>query len=185
MQATTGSVDETKDDVEKKVTVEYFIKFLKSKVDKKRDLDELRRFVELMDIDNDNYISIHDLHSCLGNLSNETFYKDSGATLANTYKTLLTEREKFFPKDPLPNDKALQVIGTIKEALIAKGISFRELFAKLDANNDEFLTFAEFSENIDPIVKLSPYIKEKLFALMDSNQIGMVDYENFLNTIPL
>ena len=136
-----------------------------------------------MDIDNDGFISIHDLHSCLGNLTNENFYKDSGATLVGTFKTILTEREKFFPKQALEKDKALQVIGKIKEALLAKGISFRELFAKLDTNNDEFMTFAEFSENLDPVVKLSPYVKEQLFALMDVNKIGMVDYNSFLSVM--
>lgn len=99
------------------------------------------------------------------------------------FKTILSERQKFFPKQPLTKEKALQVIAKIKEALVQKGISFRELFAKLDTNNDEFLTFAEFSENIEPIVKLSPYIKEQLFAYMDVNKIGMVDYESFWNTM--
>lgn len=103
--------------------------------------------------------------------------------MVGTFKTILTEREKFFPKDPLPDDKALEVIAKIKEALVAKGISFRELFARLDSNNDEFLTFTEFSDNIDPIVKLSPIIKERLFALMDENNIGMVDYKSFLSVM--
>ena len=95
----------------------------------------------------------------------------------------MTEREKFFPKEPLPHLKSLEVIGKIKEALIAKGISFRELFARLDTNSDEFLTFAEFSQNMDPIIKLSPLVKEQLFALMDVNKIGMVDYDAFLATL--
>jgi Ca2+-binding EF-hand superfamily protein len=183
MQAVTGYADETKADLEKKVTTNYFAKFLKSKVDKKNDINELTKYSELMDIDADGYISIHDLQSCLGNLNNETFYKDNGATLAGTFKTILTERETFFPKQVLQNDKALQVISKIKEALLAKGISFRELFAKLDTNDDEFMTFTEFSENLDPVVKLSPYIKEQLFALMDVNKIGMVDYDSFLSTM--
>jgi Ca2+-binding EF-hand superfamily protein len=170
-------------DKERKVSVSYFTKFLKNKVDKKRDFEELRRYAELIDIDADGYISIHDLHSCLGNLNNETFYKNNGATLVGTFKTILTEREKFFPKDPLPDDKALEVIAKIKEALVSKGISFRELFARLDSNNDEFLTFTEFSDNIDSILKLSPIIKERLFALMDENNIGMVDYNSFLSVM--
>lgn len=170
-------------DKERKVSVDYFTKFLKNKVDKKRDENELRRYAELIDIDTDGYISIHDLQSCLGNLNNETFYKDNGATLVGSFKSILTEREKFFPKDPLPSSKALEVIAKIKEALVTKGISFQALFSKLDTNNDEFLTFTEFSENIDSIVKLSPLIKEKLFALMDENNIGMVDYQSFLSVM--
>lgn len=180
--AYSGFEDNTADK-ERKVSVEFFAKFLKNKVDKKKSLDELLQQADLIDVDRDGCISIHDLQSCLGNLSNETFYKNNGATLKGTFKTILTEREKFFPKEPLPDTKALEVIAKIKEALISKGISFRELFARLDSNNDEFLTFAEFSQNIEPIIKLSPLVKEQLFALMDVNKIGMIDYESFLSTL--
>ena len=176
-------IEEKTTEKERKVSVEFFAKFLKNKVDKKRSLDELTQQAELIDIDRDGYVSIHDLESCLGNLSNETFYKNNGATLKGTFKTILTEREKFFPKEPLPESKALEVIAKIKEALIAKGISFRELFSRLDTNGDEFTTFAEFSQNMDPIIKLSPLVKEQLFALMDVNKIGMIDYEAFLATL--
>ena len=70
-----------------------------------------------MDIDADGYISEHDLHACVGNLYNENFYKDSGATLRGTFKTILSERDKFFPKDELSKDEAIRVIEKIKEAL--------------------------------------------------------------------
>lgn len=170
---------------ERKVSVSYFAKFLKNKVDKKRDLNELNKYAELIDLDNDGYISIYDMQTCLGNLNNETFYKDNGATLVGTFKTILTEREKFFPKQPLPNSKALEVIAKIKESLVSKGISLRELFSRLDVNGDEFLTYTEFSENMDPIVKLSPLVKEQLFALMDVNKIGMVDYNAFLTVLKM
>jgi len=42
------------------------------------------------------------------------------------------------------------------------------------------LSFAEFNKGIDEYVKLSPIVKQQLFALMDVNSIGMVDYESFL-----
>ena len=170
---------------ERKVSVGFFAKFLKNKVSKKKSLEELTRYAELVDIDGDGFISIHDLNSCLGNLNNETFYKNNGATLIGTFKTILTERDQFFPKNPLTEKKALEVVEKIRNALVSKGISFRELFSRLDANNDEFLTFTEFSQNLEPIIKLSPYVKERLFALMDSNKIGMVDYECFLRVLKL
>jgi len=172
-------------DKERKVSIGFFAKFLKSKVAKKKDVDELTRYAELIDIDGDGFISVHDLNSCLGNLNNERFYKNNGATLIGTFKTILTEREQFFPKNPLPQDKALEVIAKINNSLSSKGISFRELFSRLDANSDEFLTYTEFSENLDSVVKLSPIVKERLFALMDSNKIGMVDYQAFLEVLKM
>lgn len=109
---------------ERKVNIDVFAQFLKSKVDKKNSIEELRKYTQLIDIDGDGYINIHDLESCLGNLNNEVFYKDNGATLVGTFRTVLSERSKFFPKETLSDSKALQVIGKIKEALVAKGISF-------------------------------------------------------------
>ena len=50
-------------------------------------------------------------------------------------------------------------------------------------NKDGFLSFAEFSQGIDNVLTLSIPIKEKLFALMDKNQIGLVDYPSFLENI--
>lgn len=184
-QAGSGFHQEEGLEKERKVSVAFFAKFLKNKVAKKKTIDELTNYAELIDVDGDGFISVHDMNSCLGNLNNETFYKNNGSTLIGTFKTILSERDKFFPKDPLPHQKALEVVAKIKDALTAKGISMHVLFSKLDTNGDEFLTFTEFSENLDPIVKLSPIIKEKLFALMDVNKIGMVDYPSFLEVLKL
>ena len=60
-----------------------------------------------------------------------------------------------------------------------------EAFNRFDANKDGFLSFTEFSQGIDKIITLSMAIKEKLFALMDRNQIGLVDYPNFLEIITM
>lgn len=43
----------------------------------------------------------------------------------------------------------------------------------------------EFSVGIDKILTLSVPIKEKIFALMDKNEVGLVDYPNFLEVINL
>lgn len=64
-------------------------------------------------------------------------------------------------------------------------IANREAFNRFDNNKDGFLSFSEFSEGIDKIIKLSMPIKEKLFALMDKQQIGLVDYENFLEVLQI
>jgi Ca2+-binding EF-hand superfamily protein len=47
------------------------------------------------------------------------------------------------------------------------------------------LSYSEFSTGINKIITLSEPIKEKLFALMDSNEIGLVDYPNFLEVIQM
>lgn len=55
----------------------------------------------------------------------------------------------------------------IKDAMVAQGMSKKSLFDKLDSNGNGMLSFAEFSSGIDSVVKLSPIVKERFFALMD------------------
>jgi Ca2+-binding EF-hand superfamily protein len=71
----------------------------------------------------------------------------------------------------------------IRTALINKKIAYREAFNRFDENKDGFLSFGEFSKGIDQVLTLSVPIKEKLFAIMDVNKIGLVDYPNFLELI--
>ena len=79
--------------------------------------------------------------------------------------------------------KAAEVVKKIKDALILKQISYRSLFVKLDSNGNGLLSFAEFNKGIDEYVTLSSAVKQQLFALMDVNSIGMVDYESFLDVL--
>lgn len=69
--------------------------------------------------------------------------------------------------------------------MIDKRLAYREVFNRFDSNKDGFLSLAELSSGLDTIITLSIPIKEKLFALMDKNEIGLVDYENFLKVIKL
>ena len=50
------------------ISVEFFGDFMKSKIDKKREMSEIQRFAAMMDIDRDGRINIHDFNTCLGNL---------------------------------------------------------------------------------------------------------------------
>lgn len=51
-----------------------------------------------------------------------------------------------------------------------------DLFKALDSNSDGFITIDEWQKNLDPIYKFSTAIKDGLFAYMDKNKIGMIDY---------
>ena len=69
--------------------------------------------------------------------------------------------------------------------MINQKIAYREAFNRFDENKDGFLSFNEWSRGIDKILTLSQPVKEKIFALMDKNEIGLVDYPNFLDVINL
>ena len=64
------------------ISVDYFGRFLKNKIDKKREEGELMRFATMMDIDQDTFIDINDLTTCIGNLSNDAFFSNNGDALA-------------------------------------------------------------------------------------------------------
>jgi len=67
--------------------------------------------------------------------------------------------------------------------MINSKIAYREAFNRFDQNGDGFISFSEFSAGLDKIMTLSLPIKEKFFAFMDKKQIGLVDYQTFLDVI--
>ena len=68
------------------------------------------------------------------------------------------------------------MVRLFREGLQQRLIPIGEAFQKLDENGDGFLSYAEFAEGIDQFITLSQPIKEKLFATMDINQIGLLNY---------
>ena len=134
-----------------------------------------------MDVDKDGLISEIDLQTCINNLASDAFFKNSGEALASS---AFLSSKKFYPSGAkMSIDRANEVAKQIRTAMIAKKIAYKEAFNRFDENKDGFLNFAEFSQGIDKIVTLSQPVKEKIFALMDANDIGMVDYPNFLDVI--
>jgi Ca2+-binding EF-hand superfamily protein len=55
-----------------------FAEFLKQKVEKKKDINELERFTTMIDIDKDGFVSEADVTTCIKNLNNAAFYKNGG-----------------------------------------------------------------------------------------------------------
>jgi Ca2+-binding EF-hand superfamily protein len=166
---------------ERGVPVEYFADFLQAKIDKKRSEGELRKYASYIDIDKDGYISEIDLQTCMSNLGSDAFFRDGGDALA---VSAFSSQKKFFPvSEQLSAERAFEIAKQIKAGLIAQKIAPKEAFNRFDANKDGFLSFSEFSTGLDNVMQLSLPVKEKFFALMDKNQIGLVDYPNFLSII--
>ena len=147
------------------VSIEMFSQFLKAKVDKKRSEHELRKYAAQIDVDKDGFVSAIDLDTCLKNLNNAAFFKNCGEALRTS---AFSSHTKFFPsQNPISNDRAAELSKQIREALIAKRIAYREAFNRFDQNKDGFLSFTEFSQGIDQVLKLSDPVKEKVFSFMD------------------
>ena len=134
-----------------------------------------------MDIDKDGFISEIDLQICIDNLSTNAFFRNGGEALV---VSAFSSQKKFYPVgDSLTGERALEIASQIKAALINAKISYKVAFNKFDSNSNGFLSFAEFSAGIDTFMDMSLPVKEKFFAVMDSNQIGLVDYPNFIGIL--
>ena len=60
-----------------------------------------------------------------------------------------------------------------------KKILCRDLFKTCDTENVGFINKSQFVRGINTIVKIASPLLEKLFIIMDTNRIGMVDYYKF------
>jgi Ca2+-binding EF-hand superfamily protein len=63
------------------ISIGLFAEFLKQKVEKKRPLDELVQYSNMIDVDKDGFITEADIETCVKNLSNMAFFKNGGAAL--------------------------------------------------------------------------------------------------------
>jgi len=156
---------------------------MKKKIDKKRPENHLRQIANQLDVDKDGIINIDDLSACLKNIGTDAFFKNGGSALK---QSTFASAHKFYPSEKkLPLNRAAEICKQIRDALQTQRIANREAFNRFDDNKDNFLSFAEFSEGLDKVIVLSGPVKEKLFALMDKQGMGLVDYPNFLEVLQL
>jgi hypothetical protein len=80
---------------------------LKQKIDKKRNEDELQKYAHFIDIDKDGIISEIDLQTCMKNLNNPSFFKNSGEALA---VSSFSSQKKFYPtNENMPPERAFEI----------------------------------------------------------------------------
>ena len=53
------------------------------------------------------------------------------------------------------------------------------MFRLCDTEKVQMINLAQFSQGVSSIVSIAPPLLEKLFNVMDTNKIGMVDYPRF------
>jgi Ca2+-binding EF-hand superfamily protein len=151
-----------------------FTAFLKQKVEKKREIGELKRFTEMIDIDKDGYISEPDLGSCIKNLSNTAFFRNNGEALI---KSTFNASTKAYPKASRVSKAKMDIVlEQIRAGMIEKQIAYRTAFDSFDTNKDNMVSYAEFAAGVKKIAPLSDPILEQIFAVMDHKQIGLISY---------
>lgn len=71
------------------------------------------------------------------------------------------------------------MIKQIRTVVERRGYSPELLFNGFDTDGDGMFSLSEFCTGINSLLPLSPRILEKIFALMDVHNTGMVEFENF------
>ena len=56
------------------ISISFFAKFIKAKVDKKRTIEEIKHLADQIDLDRDGCISVHDLEAYLTRLNFKDFF---------------------------------------------------------------------------------------------------------------
>jgi Ca2+-binding EF-hand superfamily protein len=145
------------------VTIEKFAHFLKTKINKRIDSNTISNISSRIDVNSDGIIDVNDLSSALN------------------YKTRLTfTNNKNYPTERLSEEIANSVIKSIRDVMVARKISYTELFKNMDADKKGLLSFQEFSKGLDELLELSLSVKSGLFAIMDKQDIGLVDLKSFV-----
>ncbi|CAG9314254.1 unnamed protein product [Blepharisma stoltei] len=148
------------------VTIETFAKFIRIKVDKRLDRVTAYEVSNKFDMNHDGIIDIVDLSAALNSKSYASFSRNSP-----------------FPTDKLNQERAKGIIRDVRNALIQKRMNYKDAFTAFDTKNNGMLTCKEFSDGIDKVIELSQPVKNGLFAIMDKQGIGLIDYKAFCDVI--
>lgn len=94
--------------------MEKFARFLKEKIEKHKDMDNLVTYTKMMDVDKDGRICKDDLETCLANVGSDQFFKNGGQNLKHTQ---FNAQNKFYsiPQDKLKLEKSDAKILEIRE----------------------------------------------------------------------
>ncbi len=84
-------------------------------------------------------------------------------------------------EDGFINSEDLDVF--LSRYTLLENTSFREFFNKLDINKDGLISFDEFKEGLAALYPFSDEIAQGLFAYMDRQHIGMIDFNNYLKVM--
>jgi hypothetical protein len=126
-------------------------------------------------------------------LSRYSLLESKKDRLAETlYNTMLIDatdqleiqpKKSLFPVKSVKASKIDVVLRDLRQALGSKNVSFREFFTKLDQNKDGLITYDEFRDGLIDLYPFSEEVAQGLFAFMDRQHIGMIDFNNYLKVM--
>ena len=153
-----------------------FSLFLSVVILKQDTTEESDHIVESIDIDQDGYVGKDDLETFINRSS---LYKKSPKVPLTSPKG----KAKLYPTEPLSEKDVINLLKELQVIMKNRNLNSHELFFKLDANEDGFLTIDEFCPGIEQIIPIPRAITEGFFAYIDKLKIGLIDMENFLHVM--
>jgi len=63
--------------------------------------------------------------------------------------------------------------------MVNKKVSYIKLFKACDSEGVGMINLSQLVKGVNTMVPIAAPLLEKMFNIMDSNKIGMVDYEKF------
>jgi Ca2+-binding EF-hand superfamily protein len=175
------------------VPVEKFKSFFMSNILKDQSVrpETINYYIYKIDVDHDGIIDGQDFEAFL---SRHHLIEDTRLRMVNAIQDVTGENygekalknhnmDKFYPVAPLSKGKIDLVLRALRNAIASRNISFREFFTKLDDNKDGMISYDEFAAGMKNIAQFSKETTKRLFAYMDRNQIGLVDFNNFIKVM--
>ena len=147
------------------ITVNFFAKFVKSKVDKKRSIEDIRGLVAALDLDGDGVVSVSDLEALVGRANFHQYFekvqagtikqqgsKPTEAQLQTIHKLeinlkkLASEKsEQLYPaatpNNPEEVEYLSQIVKKVRDVMNTKRLRFPEVFAVLDPQHAGLVSF--------------------------------------------
>ena len=161
------------------ISVHRFAEFMKHKVEKRKEYADLFHFSCLIDVDKDGFVGEQDLNTCLTNLNSMSFFENNSMALTSAQ---FNSEHKFYPtkeKLNISDGKVVSVVNQIRKALMSKKLSYMKLFKQCDTAGVNMVNLGQFITGVSNIVHIATPLLEKIFNIMDSNKIGMVDFAKF------
>ena len=187
------------------ISVNFFSKFLKAKVDKSRALDDLLAIVSTsVDMDRDGVISVADLEAFVGRTHFQDFLEKQPLSTAGRARNVhrggldtikkLEDTIRRLSTSSVPREAPVagkeeqltmmaEVLPKLREVLQSRSLTLPQAFALFDHDSLGLLTFPPFSQTLDTLLSISGKAKETLFKKMDRLNIGLVSYADFKKVI--
>ena len=151
--------------------------------------EEIEKYARQLDIDNDGIISEEDVRTFFNRC--EYIEKKATAFAVEDEKDAtdsqrprkIIPQKALFPVEALSEEKIKELLRELGQRLYFKKMSLFEFFRVLDNNQDGLVNIDEWKQNLDQVLKYPTHIKDGLFAFIDKEKIGMIDYKTFLKTL--